>query len=197
LSLGDALARLSIGVFLLDGLRRIVFSNPYAEHVLGDGLMVTGMKLAAQFASDRAALDAEIAAKTANDTEAAERDPRPIVIQRMRAERPLIVYVLPVRPSENPLIDNFLARSRAIVLVIDPQPGEPADPAAVRDLLGLTMGEARVAALVGSGLPPRSAAEKLGISEETARTALKRVFLKVGVSRQSELSALLTKLVLH
>ena len=31
----------------------------------------------------------------------------------------------------------------------------------------------------------------------TARSALKRVFLKVGVSRQSELSALLTKLVLR
>jgi len=37
----------------------------------------------------------------------------------------------------------------------------------------------------------------LGITEETARTALKRVFAKVGVSRQSELAALLTKLVLR
>jgi len=67
----------------------------------------------------------------------------------------------------------------------------------VRDVLGLTLGEARVAALVGFGLPPREAASRLGIAEETARNVLKRVFSKVGVSRQSELVGLLTKLVLR
>jgi DNA-binding CsgD family transcriptional regulator len=54
-----------------------------------------------------------------------------------------------------------------------------------------------VAARIGSGLPPKEAAEKLGVSVETARTVLKRVFEKVGVSRQSELAALMTKLVLR
>jgi DNA-binding CsgD family transcriptional regulator len=71
------------------------------------------------------------------------------------------------------------------------------DPALVRDVLGLTLGEARLAALVGSGLSPRESAEKLGIAEETARSVLKRVFSKTGVSRQSELVALPTKLVLR
>jgi len=60
-----------------------------------------------------------------------------------------------------------------------------------------TLGEAKVAALVGSGAAPRDAAERLGITEETARTVLKRVFSKVGISRQSDLTALLTKLVLR
>ena len=92
---------------------------------------------------------------------------------------------------------QFLTHTRAIVLVIDPKPDEPADPAVVRDVLGLTLGEARVAALIGAGISPREAAEKLGIAEETARTALKRVFAKTGVSRQSELAALLTKMVLR
>jgi DNA-binding CsgD family transcriptional regulator len=66
----------------------------------------------------------------------------------------------------------------------------------VRDLFGLALGEARVAALVGSGLSPREAAGRLGISEETARTALKHVFAKAGVSRQNELAALLGRLVM-
>jgi len=65
------------------------------------------------------------------------------------------------------------------------------------DILGLTLGEARVAAQVGAGFTPREAAEKLGITEETARTALKHVFSKTGVSRQSELVALLSKMLLH
>jgi DNA-binding CsgD family transcriptional regulator len=73
----------------------------------------------------------------------------------------------------------------------------PADPAIVRDLLGLTLGEARVAALIGAGLPPREAAGRPGISQETARTALKHVFAKAGVSRQGELVALLARLVLR
>ena len=64
-------------------------------------------------------------------------------------------------------------------------------------LFDLTPAEARLAAFVGSAMSPRDASKRLGISEETARTTLKRVFSKVGVSRQSELSALLGTLFLR
>lgn len=84
----------------------------------------------------------------------------------------------------------------AISLVRRARSGGPLDPGLARDLLNVTTGEARVAALVGSGMAPRDAAERLGITEETARTTLKRVFAKVGVSRQSELAALLARLTL-
>jgi PAS domain S-box-containing protein len=67
----------------------------------------------------------------------------------------------------------------------------------VERLFALTSAEARVAVLIGSGLSPRQAAEKLGISEGTVRTTLKHVFTKAGVSRQSELAVLLTKLTLR
>lgn len=63
-------------------------------------------------------------------------------------------------------------------------------------LFSLTPAEARVAVLIGSGLSPREAATKLGISEGNVRTTLKHVFGKVGVSRQSELAVLLTTLAL-
>ncbi|MFN5405698.1 helix-turn-helix transcriptional regulator, partial [Bradyrhizobium sp.] len=87
--------------------------------------------------------------------------------------------------------------ARTMVLAIQQKLDEPADPAVVRDVLGLTLGEARVAALVGAGLPPRDAANRLGIAEDTARNVLKRVFQKVGISRQSELVGLLARLVLR
>jgi PAS domain S-box-containing protein len=67
----------------------------------------------------------------------------------------------------------------------------------VQRLFALAPAEARVATLIGSGLSPRQAAEKLGISEGNVRTTLKRVFTKVGVSRQSELAVLLTRLTLR
>ncbi len=53
-----------------------------------------------------------------------------------------------------------------------------------------------MAALIGSGLSPQQMAKRLGISEGTLRTELKHVFKKIGVSRQGELVALLTRLVL-
>lgn len=43
---------------------------------------------------------------------------------------------------------------------------------------------------------PRAASKKLGLTEETVRSVLKQVFSKTGVSRQSELVSLLSKLVL-
>jgi DNA-binding CsgD family transcriptional regulator len=121
---------------------------------------------------------------------------RDVITDRDVITPDLAVYVLPVSAQAGPAA-QFLTHTRAIVLVIDPRAGEPADPALVRDVLGLTLGEARVASLVGSGLAPRAAAEQLGIAEETARSTLKSVFSKVGVSRQSELAALLARLVLR
>jgi DNA-binding CsgD family transcriptional regulator len=67
----------------------------------------------------------------------------------------------------------------------------------VQGLFALAPAEARVAALIGSGLSPRQAAKQLGISEGNVRTALKHVFGKVGVTRQNELAVLLTKLALR
>jgi DNA-binding CsgD family transcriptional regulator len=121
---------------------------------------------------------------------------KPILIHRPDDKRPLAVYVLPTGPSSHPAT-RFLAHACAIVLAIDPEAGEPADTALVRDVLGLTLGEARMAALVGSGLAPREAAKKLSITQDTARSVLKHVFSKTGVSRQSELVVLLSRMVLH
>jgi PAS domain S-box-containing protein len=67
----------------------------------------------------------------------------------------------------------------------------------VQTLFGLAPAEARVATLIGAGLSPLQTAEKLGISVGNVRTTLQHVFTKVGVSRQSELAVLLTKLTLR
>ena len=194
--LGEALARVAIGVFALDSLGRVVFSNPEGKRLLGDGMELVNDRLLVGAAAERAALEAAIAQMTRAAPEDVAADPKPILIHRQKAERPLAVYVLPIALSSHPAA-QFLTHARAIVLAIDPEASGPADPALVRDVLGLTLGEARMAALIGTGLSPRESAEKLGITEETARTVLKRVFSKTGVSRQSELVALLTKLVLR
>ena len=194
--LGEALSKVGIGVFILDTLGRVVFVNPAGADLSPDGLSVRNGRLQIEPCPERAGIEAAIQRSVSNDMLARNTESRAMLVDRQDGKRPIAIHILPIAPGDR-AEDRILAHARAIVLAIQPDADGPADPAQVRDLLGLTLGEARVAALVGSGLAPREAGEKLGITEETARTTLKRVFSKTGVSRQSELTALLTKLVLR
>ncbi|MGY3447158.1 helix-turn-helix transcriptional regulator [Bradyrhizobium sp. USDA 4473] len=196
IGLGQALARIGIGVFALDSLGRVVFSNPAGQRLLGDQLQLVNEQLRIGSGAERKAIDEALARTLRGDPRELIDAPKPILVHSNRADRRLVVYLLPV-VLRTRLAEQFLTHTRAIVLVIEQKRDEPADPAVVRDVLGLTLGEARIAALVGSGMPPKEAAERLGITEETARTVLKRVFSKVGVARQSELAAVVAKLVLR
>jgi len=197
LGLGEALTRVGIGVFVLDSSSRVIFVNPAGRLLLGNGLTLVNDRLLVHEMLERSALETALQ-KTNRATAPVvlAEEQKPVLIHRREGQRPLTVYVLPTAPLSHPAA-QFLAHACAIVLAIDPEAGAPADPALVRDILGLTLGEARMAALVGSGLTPREAAGKLGITEETARSVLKQVFSKTGVSRQSELVSLLSKMVLH
>lgn len=55
--------------------------------------------------------------------------------------------------------------------------------------LRLSPSESRLAARVIRGKSIQQAGEELGLSEQTARTYLKRIFAKIGISRQTQLSA--------
>ncbi|MGH6753756.1 MAG: helix-turn-helix transcriptional regulator, partial [Bradyrhizobium sp.] len=120
---------------------------------------------------------------------------KPIIAQSPSSDQRYVFYVLPIASPAH-LSEEFLTRTRAILLTVEQKIGEPADPTLVRDVFGLTLGEARVAALVGSGVTVEDAAARLGVAKETVRTMLKAVFRKVGVSRQAELVALLARMML-
>lgn len=194
LGLRESLDRLGVGIFMVDGRGRVVFSNEAASQLVGTVFELSGERLVAlsQRAEFEAALLATIEASGSDKPEASA----PIVILPGSSKQPVAVYILPARLSSNPIADHFIARARAIVLVLNAGGSAPADPALVRDLLGLTLGEAKLASLVATGLAPREASQKLGISEETARTVLKRIFAKTGISRQSELATMLARLAL-
>jgi DNA-binding CsgD family transcriptional regulator len=195
LGLGEALARIGIGVFALDSLGSVIFSSPAAQRLLGDTLYLQKGRLRIGDADTGTKLDEAIAHTIGVGPLDLMADPKPILVQSITSSRRLAIYLLPVLQPD--VAEQFLTHTRAIVLVIEQKLDEPADPAIVRDLLGLTLGEARIAAMVGAGVPPKDAAERLGIAEDTARNVLKRVFAKTGVSRQSELAALLARSVLR
>jgi DNA-binding CsgD family transcriptional regulator len=196
LGLGDALARIGIGVFALDRSARVLFDNPVGKSLLGEVFDLVNDHLRVRMPASRAPFESAMAQTLRAEARDLLAEPRPILVEPTATGRRFVIYLLPITAGALSA-NHFLTHTRAIVLAIEHKSAEPADPGVVRDILGLTLGEARVASLVGSGLAPRMAAERLGITEETARSVLKRVFDKLDVSRQSELAALLGRLVLR
>jgi DNA-binding CsgD family transcriptional regulator/PAS domain-containing protein len=193
--LGEALARIGIGVFALDSRACVIFSNPAAKRLLGDSVQLEQGRLRIDGSSSGAKFDEAISQSVRGMAPDLLTEPKPILIESRGSSRRLAVYVLPIIQTD--IAERFLTHTRAIVLIREQKLDEPADPTIVRDLLGLTLGEAKIAAMIGAGLSPKDAAEKLGIKEDTARTVLKTVFSKTGTSRQSQLVALLAKLVVR
>jgi DNA-binding CsgD family transcriptional regulator len=196
IAFGEALTRLDVGVFLVNEAGRVVVANQVAETLVGDALVLSQGRLSARFEPERSLLQQAIDQTVASDPAEPQDVPRPVVVHGTGDGGFAVAYVLPVRTMGDHPLDRALSDANAIIVVRRGTRVEPLDPSLVRDLLSLTLGEAKVAALVGAGVPPKDAAAQLGIAEQTVRTVLKRVFAKTGISRQSDLTGLLTRLVL-
>jgi DNA-binding CsgD family transcriptional regulator len=75
----------------------------------------------------------------------------------------------------------------ALLKVYDRDPELVVDEKALVSVYGLTRGEAALAAKVVQGKTIEAASEELCISPHTARTHLKRIFMKTDTHRQPEL----------
>lgn len=101
---------------------------------------------------------------------------------------PVILHLVPVRGAAH----DVFARARAVLIATPVVARDVPSADVVQGLFDLTPAESRLAALIAAGDAPVPAAAKLGIAPSTARSVLKRVFQKTGVSRQAELVGLLT-----
>jgi DNA-binding CsgD family transcriptional regulator len=116
-----------------------------------------------------------------------ERAVRSIPIAASGERPPVILHLVPIRGAAHDVFTG--ARFVLIATPVTAQDVPSAD--VVQGLFDLTPGEARLATLIAAGDAPAPAAAKLGITPSTARSVLKRVFQKTGVSRQAELVGLL------
>ncbi|MHA6730392.1 helix-turn-helix transcriptional regulator [Devosia sp. A369] len=89
---------------------------------------------------------------------------------------------------------DVFSQAAALMFVKDLVHRRPAPVEKLVRLLGLTNREASVAAAVGSGMSLRDTATTLGLSYETARTHLARIFQKLSINRQVELMLIIEKL---
>ncbi|MBF9149865.1 helix-turn-helix transcriptional regulator [Novosphingobium sp. 1Y9A] len=178
---------LGLALLVLDRNRRIVSSNALAESLMAEdeGLRRRGEELAFADGAHQK-LVGEVLADASSGP-----------LTRFRIERPVHGdLVVTARPVELSAIHSgagalalFLARPNR-----QSGPETRRDPQGLRDLLGLTMAEARLAAVLGEGMSLVEAARALGIAHNTAKVQLRAVFAKTGVRRQAQLVALLASL---
>lgn len=86
-------------------------------------------------------------------------------------------------------------RAGAILFLADPERAPALDAGVLEQVWGLTPAEARLAKALMQGKTVQDFARDGGVSLNTARTHLKRIFLKTGVRRQAELVRLLKGLM--
>jgi DNA-binding CsgD family transcriptional regulator len=168
-------------VLLVDGEARLLYANAAAETLLagGAGLILSGGRLA--LAGSEA--DARLRALLHH----ASRSEGPCIGGAMALAGGRRLRVTPVLRDRAPL---FEPRAAALVLVERADTaGEPARDACL--IYQLTPAETRVALGIVAGRSPRQIAAAAGVSLNTVRNQLQRVYEKTGVSRQAELVRLL------
>jgi DNA-binding CsgD family transcriptional regulator/PAS domain-containing protein len=189
-TLAAAIARLAVGVVLLDARGHVVYANPAAEDLSREtgGLTFTRGGARAPLEADTLALRALVRGAIATSLGRGTEAGGTLAVTRVPPRRPLHVTVSPVGRETVTLWGD--GQPAAVVILTDPERGPRPVPKELQRLLSLTPTQARLTALLVEGSTVAEAAEQLGILASTARNHLKEALSRAGVRRQSELVAL-------
>lgn len=182
----DALDRLGTAVILLDECGRTMFVNRAAERILRarDGLQVEEGCLVAAGCQERDDLRCLILRAARTTAGQALHSGGAMSVARPSLRRPYHVLVTPLGRRHAAPDGQGAA---VAVFVADPDDRAQSENDVLMRLFRLTPAEARLAAMLGTGVVLADAADALGIGRETARTQLRSVFAKTGTTRQAEL----------
>jgi DNA-binding CsgD family transcriptional regulator len=173
------------GLLVADPSGRILFMNRRAETTLRakDGLWVASDGIRAHRTEETARLR-ELLARAANTSTGNGTHAGGVLsISRPGQRRSLKIMIAPLPSSP----DRGQHGPAALLLISAPEQSTPTDAKLLQKLLDLTPMEARLTAAIVEGRTVKEFAEETGISMNTARTHLKSVFAKTGVSRQAAL----------
>jgi DNA-binding CsgD family transcriptional regulator len=190
----EALTLLGYGVIGINAQGRALFVNQMVETIGKDGLVVSNGAVLASMCSRQRDLDALISETVALAEKSTPLPPRPVALPRPSGRAPIVVFGCPVAVRHWG-IGSILSQSRVLLLVIEPDAVKTLDERLLQEMFDLSPGEARVASAVARGKSARQAAGMFNVTEGTLRIQLKRVFQKIGVSRQAELVLLLAPLL--
>ena len=182
LSYGLEMARCGAMLVTEGGQLQLANHTAFAMLQKRDGISLARTGLVAERSSDTRLLY-RLLQQAIQAPEQGEPRESPFAVERKSATSSLIVRVVP-----GPGLDCWNGgRRTALLKVYDQDPGIAVDERALISVYGLTRGEAALAAKLVQGKSIEVAAGELCISGHTARTHLKRIFMKTDTHRQPEL----------
>jgi DNA-binding CsgD family transcriptional regulator/GAF domain-containing protein len=186
----DALDGLPTGVILIDSEGRVLEMNRAAGQILSrsDGLLANKEGLAASTAHETRELRSKIAAAALTTRGTGVSAGGCLRIARPSGKRAFAVIVTPVSVHAFP---PDARRPAVIVFVSDPETRAQTAPEIFEQLYKLTGAESRLAEQLMQGETLVHASERLGISHNTARTHLQRIYQKTDTSHQGDLVRML------
>ena len=190
--------RLLLGIISFDHNGQILEMNQEARRILAekDGAWLSGNTLTAESVQEGRELQRML--KQVFAEQGAESE-GPGVVQAMSITRPSGRAKLGVLVRAIPMgqWSESSKRPGTVVFLRDPESsGAQPSHELVRRLFGLTRMEAQLAILLTEGLTLDEAAEKMNVRRNTARTHLRSIFSKTGVTRQTMLVRLLLNSVI-
>jgi DNA-binding CsgD family transcriptional regulator len=179
--------RMLVGMITFDQQGVILEVNEEAKSILAekDGVRLVGNTLRADSAREHRELQNLIRQAL---TEHATQN-GPTVIEAMSITRPSGRAKLGLLVRRVPLGEWSEGKQRPTLIAFlrDPEHRSMASHEILRRLFDFTRMEASLALLLVNGLSLDEAAEELGIKRNTARTHLRSIFFKTGVTRQTTL----------
>lgn len=188
--------RLLLGIVSFAQSGQILEMNQEAKRILAekDGLWLSGNTLTVDSVQEGRELQ-----RIFKQVLSGQADQGPGVVQAISVSRPsgrakigVLIRAIPPGPwSESK------QRPAVAVFLRDPESsGSQPSQELVRRLFGLTRMEAQLALLLTEGLTLDEAAEQMNVRRNTARTHLRSIFSKTGVTRQTMLVRLLLNSVI-
>ncbi len=179
---------LRIGAIVVDEKMRVVFCNRMGADLManGDGLTLGADGTCRASTADdtikfRTLVDQATLGAAASDNCAADSV---LPISRPSSKRPLAVVAFPYGRKGG---DSRESRRLTVLLVHDPENFAGPTESVIAATLGLTVSEARLAKHLADGEILEEASRAVGLTVESGRTYLKRIFVKTGANRQADL----------
>jgi len=187
-----ALSGVATPILICDATGRVIFTNPAAETALSDDgpLLVRHGRVEPRSPAIRASFSEALQRATSSDLALGRRGVGVPLLTELEAAYAYILPLLGVgrrRVSNQPLVAVFLSTRKGRALPED---------AILMTLFDLTPAEARIMSRIAAGQNATALKDELGISTNTMKTHLGRIFAKTGCARQADLVKLMSELSL-
>jgi DNA-binding CsgD family transcriptional regulator len=190
-----AFAAMACGAIFLCPDKRVLHLNQRGRRHLEDGLAtsVSG-RLVAQDRTSDIALQAVLDGTLESTAGSGAADPAlGRALGLVRPDRqPLIVRVIPIEGEARTALEG----AALLVVILDPEDRPEPTNDLLRQVFGVTRGEARLACRLLSGQTLNEIAERSGVASGTVRSQAKALFRKTQTNRQAGLVRLLTRVAM-